>query len=138
MAKKIEKARPGTMKKVLGYIGKYRFLLPISIFLALVSVAFTLYVPTLIGEAIDLIAYINEPETGSIDRIVGVLIEAGIFIVITAIAQWLMSTINNKISFGVVRDIRNDAFAKIESLPLSYVVTDETCQSVYNLLYIRA
>ena len=121
MAKKIEKARPGTMKKVLGYIGKYRFLLPISIFLALVSVAFTLYVPTLIGEAIDLIAYINEPETGSIDRIVGVLIEAGIFIVITAVAQWLMSTINNKISFGVVRDIRNDAFAKIESLPLSYV-----------------
>lgn len=121
MAKKIEKARPGTMKKVLGYIGKYRFLLPISILLALVSVAFTLYVPTLIGEAIDLIAYINEPETGSIDRIVGVLIEAGIFIVITAVAQWLMSTINNKISFGVVRDIRNDAFAKIESLPLSYV-----------------
>ena len=121
MAKKIEKARPGTMKKVLGYIGKYRFLLPISIFLALVSVAFTLYVPTLIGEAIDLIAYINEPETVSIDRIVGVLIEAGIFIVITAVAQWLMSTINNKISFGVVRDIRNDAFAKIEALPLSYV-----------------
>lgn len=121
MAKKIEKARPGTMKKVLGYIGKYRFLLPISILLALVSVAFTLYVPTLIGEAIDLIAYINEPESGSIDRIVGVLIEAGIFIVITAVAQWLMSTINNKISFGVVRDIRNDAFAKIESLPLSYV-----------------
>ena len=121
MAKKIEKARPGTMKKVLGYIGKYRFLLPISILLALVSVAFTLYVPTLIGEAIDLIAYINEPESGSIDRIVGVLIEAGIFIVITAVAQWLMSTINNKISFGVVRDIRNDAFAKIEALPLSYV-----------------
>ena len=121
MAKKIEKARPGTMKKVLGYIGKYRFLLPISILLALVSVAFTLYVPTLIGEAIDLIAYINEPETGSIDRIVGVLIEAGIFIIITAVAQWLMSTINNKISFGVVRDIRNDAFAKIEALPLSYV-----------------
>ena len=121
MAKKIEKARPGTIKKVLGYIGKYRFLLPISILLALVSVAFTLYVPTLIGEAIDLIAYINEPESGSIDRIVGVLIEAGIFIVITAVAQWLMSTINNKISFGVVRDIRNDAFAKIEALPLSYV-----------------
>ncbi len=98
MAKKIEKARPGTMKKVLSYIGKYRLLLPVSILLALVSVAFTLYVPTLIGEAIDLIAYINEPESGSIDRIVGVLIEAGIFIVITAVAQWLMSTINNKIS----------------------------------------
>ena len=121
MAKKIEKARPGTMKKVLGYIGKYRLLLPVSILLALISVVLTLYVPTLIGEAIDLIAVIHEPEVGSIDRIVGVLIEAGVLIVLTAIAQWLMSTINNKISFGVVRDIRNDAFKKIETLPLSYI-----------------
>ena len=121
MAKKIEKARPGTMKKVLGYIGKYRLLLPVSIFLALVSVTLTLYVPTLVGEAIDLIAVINEPESGSIDRIVTVLIEAGILIGITALAQWLMSTVNNKISFGVVRDIRNDAFVKIETLPLSYI-----------------
>ena len=121
MAKKQEKARPGTMKKVLGYIGKYRFLLPVSILLAIISVSLTLYVPTLVGKAIDLIAYVNEPEFGSIDRITGVLIEAGLLIVITAIAQWLMSTINNKISFGVVRDIRNDAFKKIESLPLSYV-----------------
>ena len=121
MAKKQEKARPGTMKKVLGYIGKYRFLLPISIILAIISVSLTLYVPTLVGEAIDLIARVNEPETGSIDRITGVLIEAGGLIIITALAQWLMSTINNKISFGVVRDIRNDAFKKIESLPLSYV-----------------
>ncbi len=121
MAKVKEKARPGTLKKVLGYIGKYRFLLPISILLALISVALTLYVPTLIGKAIDLIANINEPEFGSIDRITGVLIEAALCILITAAAQWLMSTINNKISFGVVRDIRNDAFRKIESLPLSYV-----------------
>ena len=121
MAKKIEKARPGTMKKVLGYIGKYRLLLPVSIFLALVSVALTLYVPTLIGEAIDLIANVHEDKSGSIDRIVSVLLEAGILIVVTAVAQWLMSTINNKISFGVVRDIRNDAFKKIETLPLSYI-----------------
>ena len=121
MAKKLQKANPGTMKKVLGYIGKYRWLLPVSIFLALISVALTLYVPTLIGEAIDLIAHIGESEVGSIDRITGVLLEAGVLIVITAIAQWLMSTVNNKISFGVVRDIRNDAFEKIEELPLSYV-----------------
>ena len=123
MAKINEKARPGTMKKVLRYIGRYRFLLPISIILALISVSLTLYVPTLIGEAIDLIAYINEPETGSIDRIVGVLLESGGLILITAVAQWLMSTVNNKISFGVVRDIRNDAFEKIQTLPLSYVDT---------------
>jgi len=121
MAKKIEKARPGTMKKVLGYIGKYKFFLPVSILLAIISVSLTLYVPTLIGEAIDLIAHVGEPEVGSIDRIVGVLIEAGLLIAVTAVAQWLMSTINNKVSFGVVRDIRNDAFSKIETLPLSYV-----------------
>ncbi len=121
MAKKIEKARPGTIKKVLGYIGKYKLLLPLSILLAVISVSLTLYVPTLIGEAIDLIAHIHEPEVGSIDRITGVLIEAGLLIAVTAVAQWLMSTINNKISFGVVRDIRNDAFSKIETLPLSYV-----------------
>ena len=109
------------MKKVLKYIGKYRLLLPISILLALISVVLTLYVPTIIGEAIDIIAHVNEPEENSIDRIVALLIEAGILILITALAQWLMSTINNKISFGVVRDIRNDAFEKIEALPLSYI-----------------
>lgn len=120
MAKQV-KARPGTMKKVLGYIGKYRLLLPVSILMAIISVCLTLYVPTLIGEAIDLIAHINEPEVGSIDRITGVLIEAGVLIIITALSQWIMSTINNKISFGVVKDIRNDAFEKIETLPLFYV-----------------
>ena len=118
--KKIAKANPGTLKKALRYIGKYKFFLPISILLAVVTVALTLYVPTLVGEAIDLIAD-TSPETGSIDRIVGVLIEAGIVILITALAQWLMSAINNKISFGVVRDIRNDAFTRIEKLPLSYI-----------------
>ena len=118
---KMQKARPGTMKKVLRYIGKYRLLLPVSIILAIISVCLTLYVPTLIGEAIDLIAYVGEDETFSINRVTAVLIEAGIYIVITAAAQWLMSTINNKISFGVVRDIRNDAFDKIEELPLSYI-----------------
>lgn len=118
---KVQKARPGTMKKVLRYIGKYRLLLPVSIILGIISVCLTLYVPTLIGEAIDLIAYVGKDEVGSIDRITGVLIEAGILILITAAAQWLMSTINNKISFGVVKDIRNDAFEKIEKLPLSYI-----------------
>lgn len=121
MAKMKQKARPGTMRKVLKYIGKYRMLLPVSIILAVISVSLTLYVPTLIGDAIDLIAHIHESEVGSIDRIAAVLIEAAILIVVTALAQWLMSTINNKISFGVLRDIRNDAFRKIEELPLSYV-----------------
>ena len=118
--KKIAKANPGTLKKALRYIGKYKLLLPVSILLGLVTVALTLYVPTLVGEAIDLIAD-TTPEANSISRITAVLIEAGIIILITALTQWLMSAINNKISFGVVRDIRNDAFTRIEKLPLSYI-----------------
>ena len=117
MAKKIQKAPKGTLKKVLGYIGKYKFFLPVSILLALITVALTLYVPTIVGEIIDLIgvAPIN------FNSIVALVIEATILIGATALAQWLMSTINNKIAYGVVRDIRNDAFKKIEELPLSYV-----------------
>ena len=117
MAKKIQKAPKGTLKKVLGYIGKYKFFLPVSILLALITVALTLYVPTIVGEIIDLIgvAPIN------FNSIVALVIEATILIGTTALAQWLMSTINNKIAYGVVRDIRNDAFKKIEELPLSYV-----------------
>ena len=120
MANNKKKANPGTLKKALGYIGKYRLLLPVSILLALVTVALTLYVPTLIGEAIDQIGN-SSPEAGSIDKIVAILIKAAVIIGITALAQWLMSAINNKISFGVVRDIRNDAFERIERLPLSYI-----------------
>lgn len=118
--KKIAKASPGTLKKALHYIGKYKFLLPVSILLGIVTVALTLYVPTLVGEAIDMIAD-TSPETNSINRITAVLIEAGVIILITSFAQWLMSAINNKISFGVVRDIRNDAFSRIQKLPLSYI-----------------
>ena len=118
--KKIAKANPGTLKKALRYIGKYKLLLPISVLLGVITVALTLYIPTIVGEAIDMIAD-TSPETGSINRITALLIEAGLIILVTALAQWLMSAINNKISFGVVRDIRNDAFQRIERLPLSYI-----------------
>ncbi len=118
--KKKQSARPGTLKKALGYIGKYKLLLPFSLLFGLISVALTLYIPNLIGEAIDLIGN-TAPEVGSIDRIVGIILEAAVLIGITAVSQWLMSTVNNKISFGVVRDIRNDAFARLQRLPLSYI-----------------
>ena len=118
MAKKIQKANPGTMKKVLGYIGRYKLLLPLSMLLALVTVALTLYVPILIGDAIDMII-----DKGAVDfdGILPLLTEAAILIGVTALAQWLMSTINNRIAYHVARDIRNDAFAHIERLPLSYI-----------------
>ncbi len=120
MAKKIQKAKPGTVKKVLGYIGRYKLLLPVSMLLALITVALTLYVPILIGEAIDLIVGKGEVDFGGI---IPRLTEAMVLIGITALAQWLMSTINNRIAYHVARDIRNDAFSHIEGLPLSYLDT---------------
>ncbi len=117
MAKKVQKAAPGTMKKVLSYIGKYKWLLPISIILALLTVAGTLYFPVLIGEAIDcIIGYGNDSLFKEMKEI---FFKAGVLVVLTALCQWLMSTINNRIAYHVVRDIRNDAFAKIQELPLS-------------------
>ena len=117
MAKTTKKANKGTMKKVLTYIGRYKLLLPISIVLALITVGTTLYLPMLIGDAINLI----EADNIDFTKISELFIIGAVMIGITAVAQWLMSTINNKISFNVVRDIRNDAFNKIQSLPLSYL-----------------
>ena len=117
MAKITKKADKGTMKRVLSYIGRYKLLLPISIALALITVGATLYLPMLIGEVINLI----DAESIDFSRIAELFAVGAVAIAVTAIAQWLMSTINNKISFNVVRDIRNDAFSKIQTLPLSYL-----------------
>ena len=131
MAKKIQKANPGTMKKVLGYIGRYKLLLPVSILLALVTVALTLYVPIIIGEAIDLIV-----GKGAVDfnGIISLLTEAVVLIGITALSQWLMSTINNRIAYHVARDIRNDAFSHIERLPLSYLDSHQRGDTVNRVI----
>ncbi len=118
MKTNIVKSGEKTLSKALAYIGKYKYLLPLSILLALVSTALTLYVPMLIGDAIDLAV-----SKGNVDLtgIINILITAGICIGITAIAQWIMSTINNRIAFQVTRDIRNEAFDKLQKLPLSYI-----------------
>ena len=110
----------GTLKKVLRYIGRYKFLLPVSMLLALITVALTLYVPMLIGDAIDLIVGYGNVDFEGIAKILGF---AAVLIVITAVSQWLMSTINNKIAYSVARDVRLDAFTRIEKLPLSYLDT---------------
>ena len=113
--------RSSTLARVLGYIGKYKLLLPVALLLALVSVALSLYVPVLIGEAIDLI--IGE---GSVDLegVAKKLTLSALLIGLGALASWLLGVVNNRIAFHVMRDIRNDAFAKIERLPLSYRLTD--------------
>lgn len=110
-----------TLARVLSYIGKYKYLLPISILMALISTALTLYVPILIGDAIDLAIGENNV---SLVGIIKLLTTAGILIAVTALAQWIMSTVNNRIAFHVTRDIRNEAFERLEILPLSYIDTN--------------
>ena len=113
-----ENKKSTTLKKVLGYIGKYKLLLPVSMLFALITVALTLYVPKLIGDAIDLIAGKGDVD---FDNVLKLLFTSLILIAITALSQWIMSTINNKITYSVAMDVRRDAFAKIERLPLSYL-----------------
>lgn len=107
-----------TLGKVLRYIKRYLFWLFLSVLLAAVSVAGTLYIPIVIGEAID---YIIGAGNVDFEAIKPLLFRAGITAAITALAQWLMSVLNNKVTYQVVRDIRNKAFRKIEELPLKYL-----------------
>ncbi len=114
----MKKATPGTIKRVLRYIGKYKFLLLLSLFLAAASVAMTLYLPILIGKVID--CFISPP-TASFQNILPYLIEIVILVLLTAVLQWLIHTVNNRITYHVVRDVRNDTFERIQHLPLSYL-----------------
>ena len=106
------------IKQVLNYIGKYKIFLVFSIIMAAVSVILTLYIPILTGEAVDCIIGPNEVDFSAVFEI---LKRMAIIIVITAIVQWLMNTCNNKIAYQVVRDVRDEAFKKLEILPLKYI-----------------
>lgn len=110
--------RKSTMKKVWYYLKNYRFLLIVSVVMAAVTVAGTLYVPILVGDAIDYII-----KKGQVDfmAIAGILEKGAVVIVFTGAAQWIMNVCNNHITFHVTRDIRNEAMKKIEKLPLKYI-----------------
>lgn len=107
-----------TFRKVMKYIGQYKILLFISVFLAGVSVITTLYAPILFGDAIDCIV-----EKGNVDfgMIAQILRKIGILIGITSVATWIMNVINNRLTFKVVEDIRAQAIRKLQHLPLSYL-----------------
>ena len=113
-----QKARKGTLKKVLGYIRPYWVLVGLSILLAAVTVAASLYIPILTGNAVDLIV---GPGNVEFAGIVKILVRIGVVIGLAALSQWVMSLINNRITYRVVRDIRNEAFRKIQILPLKYI-----------------
>ena len=107
-----------TLRKVLHYIKRYWVLLILSILLAAVSVISALYIPILTGRAVDLII-----AKGQVDfkGIFAILKQIGIVIVLTALAQWVMNICNNKMTYNIIRDVRKEAFRKLEILPLRYV-----------------
>ena len=107
-----------TLKKVLHYMKHYIPLLVLSIILATVSVALTLYFPIITGKAIDLILAKGKVD---FDGIIALAKQGVIVILITAVAQWVMNMTNNRMTYNIVRDIRKDAFDKIEKLPFSYI-----------------
>lgn len=106
------------MKRVLKYIRKYTPALVLSLVLAAVTVLLTLYIPILTGNAVDLII-----GKGQVDMpgIFAIMKKIAIVMIITAVGQWVMNTCNNYITYHVIRDIRTDAFAKLEILPLKYL-----------------
>ena len=118
MKTNIYKTNTKTLKKALSYIGKHRFFLPISILLALISVALNLYIPMLIGDALDkMIAQGNV----DMDGITKILLFATLLVGINGLFQWIMGIINNAVAQKISRDIRNEAFERIERLPLSFI-----------------
>lgn len=107
-----------TAKKVLRRIGRYKWFLLLSVLLAAAAVSFTLYIPILIGRAIDCIAGAGQVDFGGLKPY---LIKIAAFAGAVGLVQWLMNTVNNRITFYVIRDVRNEAFERIQSLPLKFL-----------------
>lgn len=117
-SEKKQKSQAATLKEVICRLGRYRIFLVFSILLATVSVALTLYIPKLTGHAVDYV--IGKGEVNFLG-VIQVMIQIGVCTLITALAQWLMNVCNNKMTYQMVQDIRNEAFDKIEQLPLKYI-----------------
>ena len=108
----------GTLRKVLRYIKKYWVYLALSIVMAALTVTLTLYLPILTGRVIDLIVRKGEVD---FDGVFAILRQMAVVIGITAAAQWVMNICNNKMTYRIVQDIRDEAFKRIEILPLKYI-----------------
>jgi len=112
------KKNKNTLKRILSLLHPYRFRMFVSLILAVVIVLTTLYLPILTGRAVDTIV-----SKGNVDfeKLIKIIFTMIIIMCITAVAQWCMTAINNGVAYHMVRDIRNQAFAKIMKLPISYV-----------------
>ncbi|MCI5957496.1 MAG: ABC transporter ATP-binding protein/permease [Clostridiales bacterium] len=115
---KTASARKDTLLQVLRYVGRYKGYLAASLVLCVITVASTLYVPILTGSAVDLLI---GPGQVNLDGLWPLLMKICALVAITALAQWLMGLCNNRMTYGAVRDIRMDAFRRIQRLPLSYL-----------------
>lgn len=119
------------VKKVLGYIGRYKIILFLSILCAAVSSLLALYVPILIGQAID---YIIGAGNVDFEKILLILYKIAVTVAVTALLQWIMNVLNNRITFNVVRDMRNKAFQKLQVLPFSYLDSHSSGETVSRVI----
>ncbi len=114
-----------TLLKVLAYIRPYKFLMALTIIMAAVSVALTLYLPILTGDAVDLLIYIFDPSSLNVaspwPALFFILKKMAVVILLTAVTQWIMNICNNKIAYSIIQDIRKKAFRRLEELPLKYL-----------------
>lgn len=120
-----------TFKKVLRYISRYRYWLVCTLIMAVIVVALTLYVPILVGRAID---NIIAPDNVAFEAVTKILLTVGISVLITSAAQWIMNMINNKIACEVVRDMREAAFRKVQKLPFDYLDTHPAGETVSRII----
>lgn len=126
-----QKADRGTWLKVLRYLKPYWALILLSIALSAVTVALTLYVPVLIGRVVD---HIIGPGRVLFQQVASLLVRIGVIVLITAAVQWIVNTINNRITYHVVRDIRDQAFSHLQTLPLSYLDAHPTGSIVSRII----
>ncbi len=120
-----------TIKRILAYIGHYKWGVLASLVLAAITVASTLYLPVLIGYAVDCIV-----SAGHVDftKLTGILGKMAVMIAITAISQWLMNLCNNTITYRVVKDVRTRAFAQLEILPLKYIDSHQYGETISRII----
>lgn len=119
------------VSKVIKYIGKYKYLLIISLILSVFCVGVSLYIPVLAGNAIDCII---SKDSVNFDKIINYVFRIIILAICSALMQWIINTLNNKISFNTVKDLRNDAVSKITKLPLSYIDTHTSGEIVSRVI----
>lgn len=125
------RAQAGTLRRVLRYVKRYRLWLVLTLLLAIVTVALTLYIPILVGRALDAIEGAGNVDFGAVSRI---LLTVGVSVAVTALAQWVMSLLTNRITYRVVEQIRDQAFARLETLPVSYLDSHPTGEIVSRMI----